>query len=471
MTVQLYDDQADLVHRVRQAMRRHKSVLMQASTGAGKTRMALDMIGGAHAKGSTAVFSVPRRELLAQTIETISGYGIPFGVISPDHSYNPLAPIQIAMTPTLARRLDRITPPKVLFIDECHYGGAELESVIAWSVAGGGWRVGLSATPYKTNGRPMGDWYETMEMGLPVADLIQRGRLSDFRYFAPSAPDLSAVKSRDGEYVQSQLASYMEQETAIIGDAVRTYREHADGLLNVVFATSRKHAEIIRDAFVSAGITAMTIDGTMDAATRRRIILGFARREFTILISVLLLTFGFDLAQAAGMDVTVEAMSDLCPTKSLPLQMQKWGRVLRMKPYPAIIMDHANNWREHGFPDSPREWSLDGAQKRNGQSERADPVRQCDIGSGGCGFVHRPAPVCPNCGRVYPVQSRMVDEKEGDLKEIDRAAMEAQRKAARRDQGQSETLDDLLKLAARTGKKPAWAHHVWRAREAKRRAG
>lgn len=468
MSVQLYPDQLDLVTRVRQSMTRHKWVLMQSATGSGKTRMALDMIAGAVRKGSRAIFTVPRRELLAQTVETIGGYGIPFGVISPDYAPNPLAPIQLAMTPTLARRLDRIQPGRVLFVDECHYGGAELEAVIAWAKAAGSYGVGLSATPYKTNGRGMGDWYDHMEEGLPVADLIGQGRLSQYRYYGPSAPDLSSLPTSNGEYVQKHLATFMEQEAAIIGDAVKTYRDTASGRLCVVFATSRKHAALVAEAFQRAGIAAQTIDGTMDAATRKRIVMGFARREFTVLVNVALLTFGFDLAQAAGMDVRVEAISDMCPRKSLPLQLQVWGRALRKGPVPAVILDHSNNWREHGFPDSPREWSLEGRQKRGGGGDRAEPVRQCSIAEGGCGFVHRPSPVCPNCGFVYPVQSRMVDEVDGELQEIDREAAERARKAARMEQGRTETLDDLLHLAARTGKKPAWAHHVWNARQKKR---
>jgi DNA repair protein RadD len=465
--VELYPDQADLVARVRQSMRHSKAVLMQSATGSGKTRMALDMIAGAYAKGSTAVFTVPRKELLAQTIKTIAEYGIPFGVISPDHSYSPLARVQIAMTPTLARRLDRIPAPRVLFVDEAHYGGAELDRLIEWSRAGGGWRVGLSATPYKTNGKPMGDHYDHMEQGLPVADLISLGRLSKFRYFAPTQQDLSGVATRDGEFVQSQLASFMEADRAIIGDAVKTYQDKAPGRLNVVFSTSRKHAGIIADTFRAAGVAAMTIDGTMGTDERRRIIQGFARREFTVLVSVQLLTFGFDLAAAAGIDVTVEAMSDLCPRKSLPMIMQVWGRVLRAKPVPAIILDHAGNWHHNGFPDDAREWSLDGKKKRKSSDERSEPVRQCDIASGGCGFVHRPAPCCPNCGRVYPVMSRMVDEVEGDLAEIDRAAMVMERK---REQGRADTLEGLRALAKATGKNPRWADHVWAARQAKRRA-
>ena len=465
MTIELYPDQADLVSRVRQSMRRHKGVLLQSSTGSGKTRMALDMIAGAYAKGSSCVFAVPRRELLAQTIKTISEYGIPFGVISPDHSYNPFAKIQIAMTPTLARRLDKIPAPKVLFVDEAHYGGAELDRMIEWSRAGGGWRVGLSATPLKTNGKPMSDHYDHMEMGLPMADLIKMKRLSDFRYFAPQQPDLSAVASRNGEYVQSQLADFMEADRAIIGDAVKTYRELAFGKLNVVFATSRKHAGIIKDMFNAAGITAMMIDGTMGPDERKRIILGFARREYTVLVSVALLTFGFDLAAAAGMDVTVESMSDLCPRKSLPMMLQVWGRVLRMKPDPAIIADHAGNWRENGFPDDPRDWSLDGSKKRATSDEKAEPVRQCDIASGGCGFVHRPAPVCPNCGRVYPVMSREVEHIDGELAEIDRAAMVRERK---QEQGRADSLEALRELAKREGRNPRWADHVWNARQRKR---
>lgn len=464
--VNLYPDQLDLVTRVRGAIRSHNWVLMQSATGSGKTRMAMDMITGAAVKGSRSIFCVPRRELLAQTVETMQEYGVPFGVISPEHKPNPFAPIQIAMTPTLARRLDKIAPPKVLFLDECHYGGAELENVIAWGKSSGAYGVGLSATPMKNNGKGMGDWYDHMECGLPVADLMAAGRLSQYRYFGPSSPDLSGVQSRNGEYVQSQVAGFMEEQAAIIGDAVKTYRETAMGKLCVVFATSRKHAGLIQQAFRDAGIAAHTIDGTMDTAARKRLVMGFARREYTVLINVLLLTFGFDLAQAAGMNVRVEALSDMCPRKSLPMQMQVWGRALRAGDEPAVILDHANNWREHGFPDSPREWELTNSKTRQ-TGERNEPVRQCPE----CYFVARPSPSCPSCGHVYPIQSRMVDEVEGDLQEIDREEMERQRKAKRMDQGRAETLADLIAIAKRDGKNPRWAHHVWDARQRKASSG
>ena len=138
---------------------------------------------------------------------------------------------------------------------------------------------------------------------------------------------------------------------------------------------------------------------------------------------------------------------------------------MRMKDHPAIIADHAGNWRENGFPDDPRDWTLDGSKKRATSDDKAEPVRQCDIASGGCGFVHRPAPVCPNCNRVYPIMSREVEHIDGELAEIDRAALVRERK---QEQGRADSLEALRELAKRTGKNPRWADHVWNARQRKR---
>lgn len=460
--INLYPDQQDLTDRVRAAMRHSKSVLAQSATGSGKTILAANMIASAVAKQTRCLFVVPRRELLRQTAETFENYAIQHGYISAGYARNGLTQVQLATSQTLARRLSDAPPAKLVMIDECHFGGAELDRIIFHYRSLGSWVVGLSATPLKMSGQGMGEWYDHMECGLSIADLIAAGRLSDYRAFAPNKPDLSGIRTVAGDYAKGEIATRMEQDMVLTGDAVRHYKSHAAGKLNLAFCTSVKHAEIVAAEFRAQGIPSAHISGAMDDADRARIIRAFARRELMCLTNCSLLAFGFDLASAAQMDVTIESMSDLAPTKSLPWQMQKWGRVLRRKQDHAVVLDHAGNIDRHGLPDNDREWTLDGKTKRGGQKERTEPARQC----GQCYYVHRPAPCCPSCGFVYPVASREVEQVDGELAEVQR---KQQQRETRREQGRAQTLDDLIRQGhARGMKNPAgWARHILAAREAK----
>jgi superfamily II DNA or RNA helicase len=442
-------------------MRRNKAVLLQAATGSGKTVLASAMIRAAMGKGTRSVFVVPRRELLKQTAETFHKYDIPFGYVAAGYSPNPFAKVTLATSGTLSRRLDKAPAAQVCFVDETHFGADELGRIIAHYKGQGAWIVGLSATPWKLSGKGLGDWYDAMECGLSIADLIEAGRLSRYRLFAPNKPDLTGIKTVAGDYAKGQLADRMEGDRVLIGNAVKHYAQHAMGRLNVAYCTSVKHAQITAQAFRDGGIAAAAISGDMDDDERSRLVRAFARRELLVLCNCSLLTFGFDLASAAQMDVTIESMSDLSPTKSLSLQLQKWGRVLRMKPTPALIFDHAGNIDHHGLPDAAREWSLEGrdVQKRDGEATL--PVRQCSE----CYFVHRPAPCCPECGFCYPVQSRTVDEVEGDLAEVTSARRPPPPQAFAKD------LDALIALGRQKGMKnpEGWAAHVMTARLAKKR--
>lgn len=457
--INLYPDQQVLTDEARAAMRRHKSVLVQLSTGGGKTVVAAGMIKAAMAKGSRSIFIVPRRELMRQTAETFNNYDIPHGYVSAGMPGNPFAQTWIATAGTLARRLDNAPSVHVAFIDECHFGGAELDRIIRHYQASGAWVIGLSATPLRTNGKAMGDWFDAMVCGPSPAQLIATGRLSDYRLFAPSRPDMTGIKTVAGDYAKGQLAERMEGDRVLIGNAVEQYKRHASGLLDLAFCTSLKHGEIVASMFRDAGIASAAISGAMDDAARDRLIRAFARRELQVLCSVDLLTFGFDLASSARMAVTVEAMSDLRPTKSLTLQSQKWGRVMRAKDKHAIMLDHAGNCDVHGLPDDDREWTLDGKPKRGSDREATVPARQCPT----CYFVHRPAPDCPACGFTYPVASRMVEEVDGELGEVQRKAAQMQ---VRQAQGRASTFDQLIAQGVARGfKNPAgWARHILQAR-------
>lgn len=456
-----------MVARTKAAMQFHKSILLQSATGSGKTAMSVHMIRSAYQKGSRTWFMVPRRELITQTARTMERLELPYSYIAAGYALNPYARIQIVSVGTVVNRLDKIRPdqvPNLLIVDETHFGAGALDTIIQWAKANGTFLVGLSATPWRSSGEGLGKWYDTMIEGPSVAWLIENGFLSKFRAYAPSSPDLSKIKTTAGDYAKGELASFMEQDRVLIGDAVRHYREHAMGRLNVAYCTSRKHSEMTAAKFRDEGIPAQHIDGETPDDERRRLIRAFAKREIKVLTSVDLLTFGFDLAAQAGFDVTVEAMSDLRPTKSLALQMQKWGRVLRKKEYPAIILDHSNNISFFkGLPDADRVWSLQDreTQGKGGQGLGTIPNRQCKQ----CFYCHPPAPACPECGNVYPVEGREVEHLDGDLAEITSGP------PARTEKEMKGQLQAMIQIAKQRGYRDpeAWAAKKLTERIAKNR--
>jgi len=436
---------------------------MQAATGAGKSVMASYMMRRALQKGSSVWFLVPRKNLIKQMHSTFDDFGIRHSYIAAGNSLNPHEKAHICSTETVKRRIKsgniqakpeagKIHLPKIAFIDETHYGGNGLDEIISFLKENGVWIVGLSATPWQLSGKGLGCWYDHMVQGESVRWLIDNKRLSDYRPFAPSRIDLSRIKLANGEYSQRQISQKMEDDSVLIGDAVKHYKEHASGRLNIAYCTSIKHSELVAEEFRKQGVTAMHIDGKTTDLERKRIINAYANREIMVLTNCELLTFGFDLASQVGKNVTIECISDLRPTKSLALQMQKWGRALRMKDSPALIFDHANNFNEHGLPCDDRHWTLSDRIKGGGGGGgvRMHPVKLCPE----CFFSHKPAIVCPNCGYEYPVESRELFEVDGELAEIEKVKQE--KKLKRMEVGQAKTLDDLRKIREERGYKHAW---------------
>jgi len=426
LSIKLYPHQEKQINKLRQSMKRHKRVLMQSPTGSGKSVMAASMIASARQKGSKSLFVVPRRELLRQMKDTFNNFDIPYSHVAPGYSFNPEADTHIASLMSLKSKLSYLKP-NVVFVDETHFGAATLDRVVDYYTKQGCWIVGLSATPVKLSGQGLDCWYDDMVQGESLRWLIDNKWLSDYRAFAPSHVDLSGVKTVAGDYAKGQLSELMEQDRVLVGNAVKHYKEHASGKLNVTYCVSVKHSEIVAEEFRNQGVPAMSISGKTPDDERRRIIRAFANREIEVLTNCDLLTFGFDLASNAGVDdVTVECMSDLRPTKSLALQCQKWGRVLRRKDYPALIFDHANNFQTHGMACENRQWTLESKETGKRSDEKNIAVRECPK----CFRCHKPSPVCPGCNYIYPVEERKIKEVEGDLKEI-KAIERKKKKAAR----------------------------------------
>lgn len=455
--IQLRPYQTRVIDESRQAYaQRHRAVLLCMPTGAGKTYTASTVVHGAAAKRKTVWWLCHRRELVAQASQTFHALGIPHGTVQAGHVSNPHALVQVASIQTIARRLDQLPEPDLIVFDETHHIGAASWDAIFHRFSRA--RIlGLTATPWRLDGQGLGRWYTSMVLGPPTAELIENGSLSPYRLFAPALPDLTGVATAAGDYQRGALAKAMDKPQ-IVGDAIGHYTSLCPGKRAVAFAAGVENSKHIAALFNEAGIPAEHVDGEMPTEQRDAAVERFRRGQTLVLSNADLFGEGFDVP-------AIEAAILLRPTKSLSLHLQQVGRALRPceGKSEAIILDHAGNSLRHGLPDDEREWSLEDREKRAKADAAEVPVRQCKE----CFFVYRPAPKCPSCGHVPPVQVRELEVVEGTLTEFQRAV---ENREKRQQVGKASTLEDFQRIAAERGYKPGWAHQMMRVRAGQGRA-
>src|SRR5690348_5764665 len=183
MSLTLRPFQEDMIQAARVSLRAHKSILLQAPTGAGKTVLSAYMTGSAVSKGKRVWFVVHRRELVNQSARTFNFVGIQHGIIAAGYDPNWRRPVQIAGIQTLARRLQRLQPPDIIIWDESHHVAAKSWETI-FRFYPEAHHVGLTATPQRLDGKGLGKYFEDMIVGPSTAWLIENGYLSPYRLFS-----------------------------------------------------------------------------------------------------------------------------------------------------------------------------------------------------------------------------------------------------------------------------------------------
>lgn len=460
--IQLRSYQEEARVKLRVALRSSSSVLCVLPTGAGKTVLAAALIDLLFKAGKRVIFCVHRVDLLTQTAKTFAGFGIPFSYIAAGHHFNPLHRIYIASIATLSNRLGKI-PADYIFVDEAHLSAAAGWAKVAAHYQEQGARlIGLTGSPERLDGKPLGDIWDMMVEGPTVRWMIDNKHLSTYRAFAPQGIDYSGVKVRNGEFVKAEIEE-LEAGKAVIRDAAKHWQRYARGLRTIAFCRSVERAKEYASEFSALGIPSIALDGETPQQERNAAFREFADGKLMVIFNCALFCEGFDLAAQVDRDVTIECVMQLTPTQSLARHLQQLGRGLRKKPTPAILLDLVGNLARLGFPDDEREWSLEGKKK----AKRDVAMSTCPE----CAGAHHPAPVCPYCEHVYERReggggAAGVAEVDVDLEEVD---VEALRRQRAQEQGRATTLQDLISLATARGyKKPErWAAHVWTARQAK----
>lgn len=420
----LREYQSRAVAAVRDAMlRRKRRVCLVLPTGGGKTR-----VGGevalqhlSKASGRAVLWTAHRTELIYQARSSLIRDGADrVGVIaaSAGDEFEDLgAPIQVASIQTLAARGLR-PPATLLVLDECHHYPADDWGEVARHYASSR-TLGLTATPERSDGRPLDDLFDELVAPVSVAELQSLGHLVQCQVLAPP----------------KRLTA------ALAGDPVERYIEMAKGRRAFFFCATVDQAETMALKLIEAGIPAACVHGATPPDQRKRSVQLFREGALMALTNVYVFTEGTDVPEA---EVAV-----LCRGFGhASTLIQCMGRVLRPAPGKgdALILDLMGSTRIHGGPSDAREYSLTGeaialagkqSRKKRDESDDSQPME---------------APEIDRKAKLEIVEACNVARKRW------------MRSSVGSDQPERKAWEQLTRIAAEKGYKPGWAAHRFKSR-------
>jgi len=345
MLPSLRDYQADAVEAVIDSG--SEAVCLVAPTGSGKTRMGVELAQRHVRAGGRVLWLVHRRELVSQGRAALVAAGL---------DDQPVRTVQ-----GLASNGRRPEASMVVF-DEAHHYVAQEWGDVARDYASS-LRLGLTATPERSDGRPLGDLFDHLVVAAGYSDLISAGHLVPCRVLRPDTP----------------LGSDLAQRP------VDAYRDRADGQLAFCFSPTIRATHKIVDEFRAEGVPAAAITAQTPKMERDESLEQFRRGELKVLVNPYVLTEGVDVPEAS-VCILARGSSHVSP------YLQMCGRVLRPAPgkTEALLLDLSGASHAHGVPTQDRTYSLDG----QGIQIAGRALRVCI----NCGFTYESQLQCPSCG-------------------------------------------------------------------------
>lgn len=383
----------------------HRSQVLVAPTGAGKTVCAAYLLSEVQNKGTKAAFIVDRISLCAQTSTMLWGYGVHHGVAQSENTFGRSEPIQVCSAQTIEKR-GFFPDLDVLIIDECH---TQRKAITEFAQKTKAKVIGLTATPFS---KGMGETYSNIVNVTTTNKLIEQKFLAPLRVYAAKEIDMTGAKVVAGEWTDREIE---ERGRAIVGDIVAEWQDktqkHFGGPVKTIgFSATVAHGEEICKQFQAAGYNFHQISYRDDDDTRRELIEEFRKPNSSIigLISCEALAKGFDVPDI------------LCGIGARPYRkgfashIQMIGRAMRSSPGKefALWLDHCGNYLgfyaqmeelfEHGVS------KLDDGERQNvvrkeGEKQVSDLVCVC-------GYILKPSMrTCPSCGKERVRKSRVIE--------------------------------------------------------------
>lgn len=222
--------------------------------------------------------------------------------------------------------------------------------------------VGFSATPFRNDGRGLGEVFEKIVYQKTIKELIALGYLSHPKGISiKSDLDLSTVTSIEGDFVATSLANVMD--TSELRElVVNAYIGHAIDRKAVCFAVSIAHAKNLAEAFKRRGIASEAIHGDTPSEERASLLERFKSGKISVLTNCQILIEGWDCPEVSCVLIAK-------PTLSKGLYQQMAGRGLRLYPNKkdCLILDFGS--KNHSLCSSAILLEDDETFEANGQTE------------------------------------------------------------------------------------------------------
>lgn len=327
-----------------------KKVLVFACTGFGKTILSYDIIKNAISKGNSVLFTSHRITLAEQSAQKFKDLNP--GYLQGDKKiYDEDYKLLVASLQTLINT--DIKAPKIVILDEVHYA---YESNLIQSIFEkfpDAIFIGLSATPVDERGYLL-EGFDAIIDKYQTKDLIELGWLVPFQVYAPMSVNLSAVKQSGNDYNADDLEKVINKDD-INDSIVGNYVKHCEDRKFICFTANKKHCTDLKESFHRFGIHTEIITADTSESKRKKILASYANGDITGLISIEILTAGFD-------DPTVQCVILATATKAWRKFVQMAGRGIRLLGLSleesiangksdCILLDCVGNIEEHGFPD------------------------------------------------------------------------------------------------------------------------
>ena len=222
-----------------------------------------------------------------------------------------------ASVQSMARRLDRFRPDdfSLVICDEAHHAAARTYRSI-FDYFRPDKLIGFTATPNRGDKVRLDDVFQDIIFQRDLRWGIKHGYLCDIHCRRVDIGfDLSAVRTRHGDYAPGELEEAMEGTADAIAQA---YQEMAVGA-TLIFAVSVNQAREIAGRIPGAVVV------TGETRDRGAIIQAFTAGEIPCIVNCMVFTEGTDIPR-------VETVIIARPTQSKALYAQMVGRGLRLYP-------------------------------------------------------------------------------------------------------------------------------------------